>query len=720
MTVSSLWSVLDAAGCGTPIGEADLSNVGSRNDKETNQRDRRGIEQNSPPKSLAVDLSIWICEALTTTALSTFHANPALHLVYHRTLVLLKLGLKLVFVVEGKRRVRASNEKTNKKHESAGNSATFASRRSGTSFWKACQSCEKLLKLLGIPVVRAQAEGEALCALLNKEGFVDGVISNDGDCLLFGAKVIYTRFSVENLERGEVMRYEASNLRAVVEKEEEAGKSSERFSSISTKRRDSELFRLSCQDLIAFALLTGSDLVGCGIPHIGYRKAVRFIKICHENDPLNVSNAALDELQSWRRSSFLFDPNQRSNEQSYSSARCCSVCMHPGDKRCHEKDGCETCGTLPGEPCIFVSEDEKFRRSVKSKALSMSQIFVPHDAVREYFRPNKETIPAPLCGMDKKDWRMNYPKVEELLNSSLRITGRSLENSRDYLKQSISKLLGRIHLFIDTNCIESYGADSTSKDQMIIPSKIIKRVVAKARPCYEVLWSLRGVFDKADEHITKGYECVSLEPQTMIEAAYPLLVEKFKQNEWRDVQASAEDSRRRMFLGISTHNSDPIGAGRETAGLTNNSRPRHRGKKRSRFFESKESQDECFYPPRKEIQRNRGDDADILMRVVSQSKPKSAIPEIGFDSFNYGAYFREEENEQILTNQSERIKTLAPPCAMLNSNHVKYGEFRVDREHAPKAFVHSAFEEKDTFENRIQVAITPILSRRGRRGHMYS
>jgi hypothetical protein len=322
--------------------------------------------------------------------------------------------------------------------------------------------------------------------------------------------------------------------------------------------------------------------------------------------------------------------------------------------------------------------------------------------------------------MNKKDWRMNYPKVEELLNSSLRITGRSLENSRDYLKQSISKLLGRIRLFFDTNCIEIYVADSTSKDQMIIPSKIIKRVVAKARPCYEVLWSLRGVFDKADEHITKGYECVSLEPQTMIEAAYPLLVEKFKQNEWRDVQASAEDSRRRMFLGVLTHNSESIGAGGETAGSINTSRPRHRGKKRSRFFESKESQDEYLYPPRKEIQRNRGGDADILMRVVSQSKPKSAMPKIAFDSFNYDACFREEEKEQILTKQSKRIEILPPPCAMLNSNHVKYGEFRVNRDHAPKAIVHSAFQEKNTFEGRIQVAITPILSRRGRRGHIYT
>jgi len=37
---------------------------------------------------------------------------------------------------------------------------------------------------LGVPVIRANAKAEALCALLDSLGLVDGVISNDGDCFL--------------------------------------------------------------------------------------------------------------------------------------------------------------------------------------------------------------------------------------------------------------------------------------------------------------------------------------------------------------------------------------------------------------------------------------------------------------------------------------------------------------------------------------------------------
>eukprot|EP00178_Gracilaria_changii_P001039 TRINITY_DN1143_c0_g1_i1.p1 TRINITY_DN1143_c0_g1~~TRINITY_DN1143_c0_g1_i1.p1 ORF type:complete len:1111 (+),score=249.64 TRINITY_DN1143_c0_g1_i1:599-3931(+) len=48
-----------------------------------------------------------------------------------------------------------------------------------------------LLKLLGIPYLEAPMEAEAQCAFLNTANVVDGVITEDSDAFLFGAKVVY-------------------------------------------------------------------------------------------------------------------------------------------------------------------------------------------------------------------------------------------------------------------------------------------------------------------------------------------------------------------------------------------------------------------------------------------------------------------------------------------------------------------------------------------------
>lgn len=50
-----------------------------------------------------------------------------------------------------------------------------------------------LLKLLGIPYLQAPMEAEAQCAFLNKEKVVDGVITEDSDCFLFGAISVYRK-----------------------------------------------------------------------------------------------------------------------------------------------------------------------------------------------------------------------------------------------------------------------------------------------------------------------------------------------------------------------------------------------------------------------------------------------------------------------------------------------------------------------------------------------
>ena len=47
---------------------------------------------------------------------------------------------------------------------------------------------KQFLTLMGAPVVQSESEGEATCALLNRFGLADAVVSDDSDVWAFGAK----------------------------------------------------------------------------------------------------------------------------------------------------------------------------------------------------------------------------------------------------------------------------------------------------------------------------------------------------------------------------------------------------------------------------------------------------------------------------------------------------------------------------------------------------
>jgi flap endonuclease GEN len=526
MTVSCLWKILDSAGCGKLVGTAEICASNGSNVSASNTLRR---------PSLAVDLSIWICESLTSDAMNKQHANPAIYLVYSRTVKLLTLGIKLVFVVEGKRRIRGTPDEIDQ---------CLQTRRGGTAFWKACRDCQILAQLLGVPIVKAKAEGEALCALLNQRGIVDGVISNDGDCLLFGAKHVYTKFSIENMEACRVVRYDLDDLWAHIAQDNDDKDKNNDSNRIGYGKR----FQLSRQDLIAFALLTGSDLTGDGMPKVGGKKAAMFLRQCKMDNPLTPESAAITELSAWAKASMV---NPSNAVFDIDESQCCSRCCHVGSKQNHKRFGCKICDTQGGEQCHKLSLGDRFRKSLRAKALAMKPRFDPSFVLSAYLKPNDDQLPFQLVGVTSTSLSMGQPDFRNLLTTPLLIKGLSHETSRTFIKQSIPRLMARMELFrldVPTTRHDIQSARCLSREHPV-PEKITKRLVRKHEPFFQVCWTVKGTITDENGEDMDGYTYLTIEPCSLIEARYPFLVEAFKEYETENVQqGNAELMRRHAFL----------------------------------------------------------------------------------------------------------------------------------------------------------------------------
>lgn len=109
------------------------------------------------------------------------------------------------------------------------------------------QECQQLLKLFGLPYVTAPMEAEAQCAELVSLGLVDGIVTDDSDCFLFGGTRIYKNMFNQ-------AKFVECYLTSDLEKE----------------------FDLTRQKLIGIAHLLGSDYTE-GLPGVGPVSALEIL-----------------------------------------------------------------------------------------------------------------------------------------------------------------------------------------------------------------------------------------------------------------------------------------------------------------------------------------------------------------------------------------------------------------------------------------------------------
>ncbi|CAM1293525.1 GEN1 (predicted) [Pycnogonum litorale] len=269
--------------------------------KSRNVRDLSG-------KKLAVDLGGWICEMSTA---NTEFDKLYLRNLLHRTVSLLHHDVMLVFILEGtapKLKVDARNQQLS---STKGKSPEKTNNFDRTYFNNNLKECEIMLNLLGVACIQSSGEAEALCAHLDKNGIVDGCITEDSDAFLYGARTVYRKFTIK--------KYGVLDMYCMDDIEQRLNLNRER--------------------LISLAVLLGCDYFPKGIPGVGKEKAIKLFK------ELKTENI-LEKFVEWKNPKY--GENIKKKKESTVKEKHCTQCMHLGTKKTHGESGCCSCNLQQG------------------------------------------------------------------------------------------------------------------------------------------------------------------------------------------------------------------------------------------------------------------------------------------------------------------------------------------------------------------------------------
>uniref|UniRef100_A0A8C6UKH6 Flap endonuclease GEN homolog 1 n=1 Tax=Neogobius melanostomus TaxID=47308 RepID=A0A8C6UKH6_9GOBI len=388
-------------------------------------------------KTLAVDLSLWVCEAQHVQAMMGRVTKPHLRNLFFRVSALTLMGVKLVFVMEGEApELKAETMSKRNQGRFGGGQKAAAAPKSTTDtkrgrFKAVLRECAEMLDYMGVPWVTAAGEAEAMCAYLDSQGLVDGCITNDGDAFLYGARTVYRNFNM-NTKDPQVDCYQTCDVQRELQ--------------------------LSRENLVGLAIFLGCDYIPKGIQGVGKEQALRLI---HTLEGLTI-------LQNQWKEDKTFLPEPTAKKVPH-----CNVCRHPGSAKAHEKRGCLLCDSKRFcEPQDFDYQCpcDWHRREQSRQALSLetnirkyiiNEFLISKDKPISHFKrrqPNMLLIQK--FAYDKMEWPKHYTSEKILV------------------------------LMTYTNLInKKYGKDVFMQ---VKPLRILKARVRNGVSCFEVLWTTPG------------------------------------------------------------------------------------------------------------------------------------------------------------------------------------------------------------------------------------
>ncbi|NWT50051.1 GEN endonuclease, partial [Erythrocercus mccallii] len=429
-------------------------------------------------KTLAVDLSLWVCEAQTVKKMVGVVTKPHLRNLFFRFSFFTSMGIKLVFVMEGEAPRLKADTMSKRNEVRYGPSMKSGAVRTGRSLFKAMlKECLELLECLGVPCVQAAGEAEAMCAYLNAKGLVDGCITNDGDVFLYGAETVYRNFAM-NAKDPHLDSYTMSSIKE----------------------------KLGCdrESLIGLAVLLGCDYLPKGVPGVGKEQALKLI------ETLKGQNL-LQRFEQWKEQ-FQYDDNPPLVVKRVIH---CSECHHPGSHKEHEHNGCKFCESMrcckPSDskhccPCAWhqwerVKQANAVEDSIRKKAKSCEG-FPFYEVIQEFLVNKNKLINIKEC------------QRPNLLSFQL-FASEKMDWTKPYACKKLLALLTRYDM------IQRKSGYIDSKQLQAI--RIVKTRIKNGIPCFEIEWQKPEHYvDPEDEPVELFV--VTVEEESLFQAAYPDIV----------------------------------------------------------------------------------------------------------------------------------------------------------------------------------------------------
>ncbi|KAK9813940.1 hypothetical protein WJX73_005755 [Symbiochloris irregularis] len=242
MGVKELWALLRSEGLVTQVQGGE---------------DHPQIVREVQGKVVAVDLSQWFFQAnFQPELLANFPTQEArcLKLSFERAINFLRYECVPVGCLDGD----VPPEKRELLQKRCLERSGYVGGGNGNSaFQELGNLVGQLLRALGLPVVPAPGEAEALMAALEVAGLVDACATSDGDALVFGATHIYHTLRLQTMvtKQSEVVRVDMEGIRGRL-----------------------GLRTGGAEALLALALITGGDYDASGLDSVGKTGALRIIR----------------------------------------------------------------------------------------------------------------------------------------------------------------------------------------------------------------------------------------------------------------------------------------------------------------------------------------------------------------------------------------------------------------------------------------------------------